>query len=118
MTKSREQKRIERKQLKAKTRAQQYAAANLRKSQKGVGPKRTPNRKENGYKHDILNAKRRLKRNEALVRGEQHSGNFGLKEQVKQGHITACEALEGGHIPVGSKTGKWLTRKKNLVGCK
>lgn len=116
MAKSRQQKKLERKQRKSKMRFEQYAAAAARKGQKHNTVER--NIKVNGYNSDTLHKNESRKRQEAEARQKTHSGHFGAKEKVKQGLITPCEALAGGHIPENSKTGKWLTNKKKAVGCK
>jgi hypothetical protein len=71
MAKTREQKRLERKQLKSKMRAQQYAAAAARKASKGQ-VKVTRNVKQNGYQSDGLKAKQAQKRKDAQLRQRKY----------------------------------------------
>lgn len=110
MAKSREQKRLERKQQKAKVRAAQYAAAAARKKQKGQHVAKNRPVKVNGYANGGFGRDR-------TPEDKPHSGKYGHKEQVKKGVITACEALAGGHIPVDSATGQWLTKKAKAQKC-
>ena len=110
MAKSREQKRMERKQQKAKMRAQQYAEAAARKKQKG-GHKVVGKRpvKVNGYANDGFGKVR-------VPEVRAHSGHFGTKEKVKKGIITPCEGLAV--VPNNTKTGAWLENQKKKIGCK
>lgn len=81
MAKSREQKRIERKQRKAKMRAEQYAEAAKRKG--GTNKKTVErNRKTNGYKSGVLRAKRNQKRLEAEQRQKAYS-KLSFADKVK-----------------------------------
>ena len=74
-------------------------------------------RKTNNFKSGKLLKRKTLRQKEADIRAVTHSGFFGVKEKVKKGVITSCEAIAGGHIPVTTKTGKWLVKKAKEQKC-
>lgn len=115
----RKQKKLARKQQKAKQRAAQYAASAARKHQKHKKVVTRPV-KVNGYKSAKLHNKQNRKKIEAETRQKDYVlptvDLLGTKEKVKQNIITPCEALIV--CPKNTKTEKWLTKKKISIGCK
>ena len=81
MAQSREQKRLDRKRRKAVVRAAQYAAAALRKKQKGHKEAIKRPVKENGYKSNTLQARRNQRQADAVLRDCKHQ-SLHIAEQI------------------------------------
>lgn len=116
MAKSRQQKKLERKQRKSKMRAAQYAEAARRKGHKNVATV-TRNKKANPHKSGKYEQRVNIRREEANTRAAKHSGHLGTKEKVKRGIITACEGLQVFSKSLDSKTKNWLTKKAKAQKC-
>lgn len=80
---TREQKRLIRKQHKAKLRAQQYAAAAERKKEKGYKVAVVRPVKVNGYHSEKLKARRDKKAYQALYRQNAHN-QLSKAEKIKK----------------------------------